>query len=754
MKKKMRNAGMILGILFTVCVVFLTNGTTVQAAGLIEEVIDEIYSFSRYPIKNYRLDFYVSTSGGWLPWNWGDSIGKGVMYGIYSFSDFIWTVSLHVSSITGYVIQEAYNLDFVGDMIGKIGDILQGLSGITLDGIGKGGLYAGIISFLITIVGIYVAYTGLLKKETSKAMHAFLNLVLVFVFSAAFIAYAPDCMTMLNEFSSDLSTAVLDVGINVLGGDTKKEDKDKKEKDKEKEDEEENKTNDSTATIRDALFVMQVENPWLLLQYGTTDKKEIGEKRVEKLLSVSPSLNKGEDREKIVKEEVEKQNNLYLTVTEVTFRFAMVLFISIMNVVISIFVFLLTGMMILSQILFLIFFLVLVISFLISMIPGQENNWKKALVNLFNTLMIRAGIILIVTFTFCLSNMFYSMSKSYPLAMTMFLQIVLFAGIFMEMNKILGSMNLQTHDAEQLGRRVLHRPYHHARRQARQTSRKVVKFLTKNSKRDQERPSVPTNMSDTGPSDRMRRTDIPKRNPVKGIPSYYPQEDHGQQKKGSLGKRVGNKTGTVADLGETVKGKAGQISRQLKDAPVNMKYGVYKAEDAIKDNIGDMKTGFSEERTRRKTERTQRADDYKSKMELRRSELENRKPREKEVPKRENVVRSEPVQKEPSKMRDVVKSSGKDADPNIDKNIQPVHNSNPNKDVTERVNQNRQQKEQTAVNKAENPGVVREGKNVNAEQKTTLKGIYQNVSKRQNQNICINRQTPRVQSAKIKERKK
>lgn len=289
MKKKIRNAGVILGIFLTVCTVFLTYGTTAQAAGLIEEVIDGIYSFSKYPLKNYRLDFYVSNSGGWLPWNWGDSIGKGVMYGIYSFSDFIWTVSLHVSSITGYVIQEAYNLDFIGDMIGKIGDGLQGLSGITIKGIENTGLYGKLISFIISMVGIYVAYTGLLKKETSKAMHMFLNLVLVFTFSAAFIAYAPDCMTMLNEFSSDLSTAVLDVGVNVLDGNAKSEDKDK---DKEKEDEKEDKTADSVATIRDALFIMQVEKPWLLLQYGTTDKEEIGEERVEKLLSVSPSLNK------------------------------------------------------------------------------------------------------------------------------------------------------------------------------------------------------------------------------------------------------------------------------------------------------------------------------------------------------------------------------------------------------------------------------------------------------------------------------
>ena len=95
--------------------------------------------------------------------------------------------------------------------------------------------------------------------------------MLVFVFSAAFIAYAPKYMGMLNEFSADLSAAILDTGTKVLSVE-----KDEK---------------DSVVLIRDSLFAMQIEKPWLLLQYGTTDKEAIGVDRVERLLSVSPSLH-------------------------------------------------------------------------------------------------------------------------------------------------------------------------------------------------------------------------------------------------------------------------------------------------------------------------------------------------------------------------------------------------------------------------------------------------------------------------------
>lgn len=463
MKKIIRSVGVCFAIAAIIFTGVLLWGTVAQASGLVDDTVDAAHLFSKYPLKNYRLDFYVNLSGGWLPWNWGDSIGKSVMYGLYCLSDFLWIVSMYISSATGYVVQEAYKLDFIDDMISKIGKNIQELAGITKNGISANGLYVKLVFIIIIIVGIYMVYTGLIKKETSKAMHTFLNFVLVFVFSAAFIAYAPKYMGMLNEFSADLSAAILDTGTKVLSVE-----KDEK---------------DSVVLIRDSLFAMQIEKPWLLLQYGTTDKEAIGVDRVERLLSVSPSLNGGEDRENVVKSEIEEQNNMNLTITEVAPRLGMVLFIFLLNIIISIFVLLLTGIMVLSQILFLIFSLVLVISFLISMMPGQENNWKKAVVNLFNTLMARVGITLIITLAFCISNMFYSMSGSYPFVLMMFLQIVTFAGIFMKTNDILGVMNLSANDSGQLGRKILNKSYRQIRTGKRMGRKMVRKVAPQSSQR-------------------------------------------------------------------------------------------------------------------------------------------------------------------------------------------------------------------------------------------------------------------------------
>lgn len=546
MKKIIRSVGVCFAIAAIIFTGVLLWGTVAQASGLVDDTVDAAHLFSKYPLKNYRLDFYVNLSGGWLPWNWGDSIGKSVMYGLYCLSDFLWIVSMYISSATGYVVQEAYKLDFIDDMISKIGKNIQELAGITKNGISANGLYVKLVFIIIIIVGIYMVYTGLIKKETSKAMHTFLNFVLVFVFSAAFIAYAPKYMGMLNEFSADLSAAILDTGTKVLSVE-----KDEK---------------DSVVLIRDSLFAMQIEKPWLLLQYGTTDKEAIGVDRVERLLSVSPSLNGGEDRENVVKSEIEEQNNMNLTITEVAPRLGMVLFIFLLNIIISIFVLLLTGIMVLSQILFLIFSLVLVISFLISMIPGQENNWKKAVVNLFNTLMARVGITLVITLAFCISNMFYSMSGSYPFVLMMFLQIVTFAGIFMKMNDILGVMNLSANDSGQLGRKILNKSYRQIRTGKRMGRKMVRKVVSQSSQRH-----VPQSTVESTNKDARNNTGVPKQE-INNASSTSKKE---------IRKNVSAKNGEVIPVREEeLENEQGVVQRQ--SHTTQKQYRVHKQPEKIK----------------------------------------------------------------------------------------------------------------------------------------------------------------------------
>ena len=432
--------GRVLLALLLILLLLAVFGTAAHAAGLVDDTVDAANEYSKYPLDNYQLDFYVDSGWDWLPWNWLDGIGKQVMYGLYAITNFIWTISLYLSNATGYLIQEAYSLDFISSTADSIGKNMQTLAGVTTGGLSSEGFYIGFLLILILVVGIYVAYTGLIKRETTKAIHAVVNFVVVFVLSAAFIAYAPDYIGKINEFSADISNASLTLGTKIVLPNSESQGK------------------DSVDLIRDSLFSIQVKQPWLLLQYGNSDVESIGADRVERLLSTSPDENNGQDREEIVVEEIEDRENTNLTITKTINRLGTVFFLFMFNIGISVFVFLLTGIMIFSQVLFIIYAMFLPVSFLLSMVPSFEGMSKRAITKLFNTILTRAGITLIITVAFSISTMLYNLSGEYPFFLTAFLQIVTFAGIYFKLGDLMGMFSLQSGDSQSMGSRIMRRP--------------------------------------------------------------------------------------------------------------------------------------------------------------------------------------------------------------------------------------------------------------------------------------------------------
>ena len=558
-------------------------GTVAHATGLVDDTINAENLYSKYPLSNYQLDFYVDNSWSWLPWNWLDGIGKSVQYGLYCITNFVWTISLYLSNATGYVVQEAYKLDFINDMADSIGKSIQTLAGVTENGFGSTGFYVGSLLLIILIIGIYVAYTGLIKRETSKAVQAVINFLVVFVLSASFIAYAPDYIKKINEFSSDISTASLDLGTKIMLPNSESEGK------------------DSVDLIRDSLFSIQVEQPWLLLQFGNSNAEEIGTDRVEALVSASPEDEDGKTREEVVKTEIEDNDNNNLTIPQVVNRLGMVFFLFIFNIGITIFVFLLTGIMMLSQILFLIFAMFLPISFLLSMIPSQENLAKQAIVRVFNTIMTRAGITLIVTVAFSISSMFYNISKEYPFFMVAFLQIVCFAGIFIKLGDLMSMFSLNAGDSQNMGRRIFRRPYLFMRHRARRMERRLAGAVTAG-----------------GVAGAVAGSTFSNRKPTRNTAT----KDSRGNTFSSMGQRAGSKVGAVLDTKNKVKDKANAVKENIKDMPTQTAYAVYSAKEKAKSSVSDFKRGMVQEQQSRQTGRLEKQEQHRQNIADKRMELQ------------------------------------------------------------------------------------------------------------------------------------
>ena len=571
-------------IAVTVTLVLLSLlGTVAHASGLVDDTVNADNLYSKYPLSNYQLDFYVDNSWSWLPWNWLDGIGKSVQYGLYCITNFVWTISLYLSNATGYVVQQAYKLDFINDMADSIGKSIQTLAGVTENGFSSSGFYVGFLLIIILIVGVYTAYTGLLKRETSKALHAVINFVVVFIVSASFIAYAPNYIQKINDFSSDISTASLDLGTKIMLPDSQ------------------SKGKDSVDLIRDSLFSIQVEKPWLLLQFGNSDTEEIGTDRVEALVSASPSDEDGETRENVVKTEIEDNDNDNLTIPQVVNRLGMVFFLLIFNLGITIFIFLLTGMMLFSQILFIIYAMFLPVSFLLSMIPTYENMAKQAVIRVFNAIMTRAGITLIVTVAFSISSMFYNISTDYPFFMVAFLQIICFAGIYMKLGELMSMFSLNANDSQQIGRRIFRRPMVFMRHRARRMEHRIARAVGAGS------------VAGAVAGASVVRA---------GNPATNQPPKKRENTSASMGSRVGSAVGAVMDTKNKVRDSASSLKENVKDLPTQAGYAVHSAKQKAKDNVSDFKRGVVEERENRQERRTQKRNLHRENISQKKQELQ------------------------------------------------------------------------------------------------------------------------------------
>ena len=588
-RKILRFFGIALLVVLGVLVFLSITGTVAHAAGLVDSTVSDANAYSKYPLENYQLDFYVDSSWDWLPWNWLDGIGKSIQYGLYAITNFVWTVSLYISNATGYVVQEAYRLGFISDTASSIGKNIQTLAGVTQSGFSSEGFYVGFLLILILVMGIYIAYTGLIKRETTKAVHAVVNFLVVFILSASFIAYAPNYISKINDFSADISSSALSLGTKIVLPDSN------------------SKGKDSVDLIRDSLFSIQVKQPWLLLQYGESDIDKLGSDRVDSLLEASPDTD---DREDIVVEEIEDKDNANLSVTKTMSRLGTVVFLFIFNIGISIFVFLLTGMMIFSQVLFIIYAMFLPVSFILSMIPTYEGMAKKALTKLFNTIMLRAGITLIITTAFSISTMFYSISSGYPFFMVAFLQIVTFAGIYFKLGDLMAMFSLQSSDTQQVGRRIMRRPYMFLGRSARRLERKIGRTVAAGAAGGVAGAVVASN---------SRKADT-----AKGNSHTRPNHDTASDTS-TFGKRAGAKVGAVLDGKDRLKDKAKSIRQQVKDMPTQAQYAVHSGVNQIQENVSDFKRGIVEEKATRKQGRAEKQDKHRQTVTENRMELDKAK---------------------------------------------------------------------------------------------------------------------------------
>lgn len=515
-----------------------------HATGWVSETVGQeqaVFNFEKYPLENYSLDFFVDSSWKWLPWKWGEGIGDAVIYGLYAITNVLWLLNVYISYFIGFIVQEAFDLDFITSLVSSLATNMQRIAGIDANGLRATGLFPVYGKWLVLIAGCYIAYVGAVKRQATRAIQHAVLFGVTFIMSGVFLMNANTYLTQVNDAQKDINSEMLVIAKDIIPNASSETIVVAPGHPSEAE----QKTKGATNAIRENLFELQVSTPWRLLQFGDNDISTIGEDRVNDILS-QQQFAKNSDREKNVKKEVSEKNNMNMSVKGAFLRFGMTLLVIVANAVVSYSVAVLTITMITSQILFLLFCAFLPVAMIFSLFPNSNRILFGAMQKVAQALMTKMGITLILAVVFSLSHSFFGLAQEKGYIWVIFLQIATWLTTVNKVNELLGFMSLGGADTRQGGR----------------FGRMAKSLLF---------AGVARNM--------MKRT-MPQQATK---PKQHAPKRMDMREKQPISKRVGEKISNVQDMPNRFVEKANTMKDTVKNAPTNAKYKAMEMRNSYDD---------------------------------------------------------------------------------------------------------------------------------------------------------------------------
>lgn len=376
MKKK---RSLVIGLVLGLCL-FLFVGVYAQAEGIKIEAVSDLLS-DRYPISRYRS--YISTKKGLFGLLAGDSFVNmisGVCDLIFEGTKMLW-------QLFDYIVKELYTmnlLDRLNDIIGTLTNNMWTL------------FRANYVGIILTFSLLYVVRTFFLESP-KNAIIQFGKVCSVLLMAGIWFPRSSEYMSGMNDASfvmqaevmsiagkADETSAFASSGNGSIASSNEQ----------------------ATNIIRNELFTQVVYRPFLLLNYGTTNKEKIN-RYYEKITNdevksnngeylVSNEFNRLEDNQKMAILDELAQENTTLTGDSIGYKFIIAV-LSLAGVFLyGIPITVIAGLNMVLQLLAIVFSYILPIIALISLLPQYSNAFVGSLVNMAKIFMGKAFLGLLV----------------------------------------------------------------------------------------------------------------------------------------------------------------------------------------------------------------------------------------------------------------------------------------------------------------------------------------------------------------------
>ncbi|MBJ8102132.1 hypothetical protein JDS98_29240 [Bacillus cereus group sp. N11] len=378
---------------------------------LIDDIIPkskEKLKYEEYPPSSYGIDIYTPEGGfgeSLKFWKWGDKVKEQMVAVLFSLISIGWTINLGISTFVTSMVGQSMSLNIVADVGDKLGDVISKAAGF--NGSWGNGIYSELIGLMLALLACWVIWVGFVQRRQSDMLGGLLKALGILVFTLGFFANSSYIIKGLNTFSEQVNKTVLDSTQSISG--------------------ESEGYSSGVDSITDLTHTLLIKQPYTLLQFGTTNMKKIGDERIKKMLTTTAA----DERQELLKEEVEQKKNTILTLDATFERGALVLLLFLINGPLWVVLGLCSMAMLFYQLMFIIVALMSPVMLLMALVPAWTGTAKRFLSELFRTLLMKVAIGFLLTLMFWVSSILYSATDKYGYLVVAALQVLSFLGVWL-----------------------------------------------------------------------------------------------------------------------------------------------------------------------------------------------------------------------------------------------------------------------------------------------------------------------------------
>lgn len=385
---------------------------------------DVILEYNQYPVTRYGMNTQLDQPeiSDYMPWGFDDNIGKAVSQQQSEFLSYIWGINRIYASTVGTLVSEAFNADIVGALSIQVAETVQSVAGYGPGGWHSTGLWPYMVYTLLMLTGIWAAYLTVVKKSSSRAISGILSSIIILSLSLTWFSQLDKILIGINDGIKEVQNDVLSNFVTVTTPGNYKE-------------------SEGIATMRNQVFNVMVKQPYLLLNYGTTDEKKIEsewEKKGSRVDAILKTKVFSKERKDAIEYEVKEMKNDNMKPYSLTDRLIVISLVSAFNFILGVVLLLISGSMIFYQLMVLIFTLFTPFALLIGLIPAFSRTASNIFMKIAHAFLMKAGLALLASVYFSISSMVYkSMDPQVGYIILFIFQILCGIALWFKRNEVL-----------------------------------------------------------------------------------------------------------------------------------------------------------------------------------------------------------------------------------------------------------------------------------------------------------------------------